>query len=366
METESDMPLADLEEKYRYWDKVLHEMRLLQPDEHLRDQVPSRPVVLILGSIVQARVLLQRWLGSVPFPTEATAQIIRVFPEGIDPDSVAPGCDPLPDCYVVSDIPSLSLESVRAFQNIFRSTQILVNFSAETALLETLLGKTGEEEGPLLYLENQPLTASRSATDGKRMARRHHIAIDSAESAATYLQRIPQLWPCFLAQLLERRLQSVMQDAVPRLQRWRRRWLAAVLSVDTLIVAGAAWVMMLWGWWNALLQLSWTTLPALLAMATLFVAVFVILMSLLLLWRIHRGTCALCSMAFLSCLGPSDTAPGKPLQRAFRENTRDFWQALSCRNLCGWGPERQCEATSFCQYCDQLKTRLLAAKPTSS
>lgn len=369
MATKSDSSLADIDAKYQYWNTVLHEMHLLQPDKHLRDQAPARPVVLILGPIVQARVIIHLWLGSVPFLADSTQPIMRVFPEVSGNGSVSSDQTPFADCYIVPDLSRLSAESVHEFQNIFRDAQILVNISADRALLKSLLYNCGEDDGPLLYLESQHLASSQSPspipTESTTIVWKHHVPLDSTESAAAYLQQLPQLWPCFLAQLLERHLQSVMQGTVPRLQRWRRRWLLSVGFVDLLVFAGVVWIIMQWGWWNVLLHMPWTTLPALLAMATLFVAVFVILISLLVLWRIHKGTCALCSMAFLSCLGASGNALRKPLRSAFRKNTRDFWQALSCRDLCGWSHEQRNEAVSFCQYCDQLKSRLLTTSRPS-
>ena len=387
METDLRGPLVDVLEKYRHWNDVLHDMYVLNPEEDLRHSVPARPIVLVLGSARQLQNLLHSWLNAVSFPENST-EIIHIYPKDpeelpdqvFDPEvsslslQVFSGVQALPcpdwvgipaDFYLVSDLSSLPSEAIQCLKKIAAKAQILINLDVQSAQLKHSLGLQEADTGPLLYLEESSLAVSPQPERTQPVFGSQIIRFDSVDNAVTYLHKLSQLWPCFLAQLLERQLQSLMRETIPHLMRWRRRWMFSVAFLDVVVIAAVVWGMTQWGWWQALLQITWSTLPILIATATFFVAVFLLLMSILLLWRIHKGTCALCSMTALSCLGSAGAARRNPFRRAFLENTRSFWQTVSCRDLCGWSSAQRDDAVTFCQYCQDLKSQFLTRDPTS-
>lgn len=371
MEIEGYVQQAEIIANYQHWDNVLHDMYLLSPEESLSQSIPSRPTVLILGSVQQAQALLQCCLDSVVLP-EGAAKILYIYPENEDALSDQTGnyaftkiaypmsAGQLVDFYVIPDLSGLPQSSLQDFKQVYQQSHLLINLDTHPMHIDKSLDSSVKDMGPLLYLESQQLNVSRSSEKSRNDFWQQRVVFHATAEAASYVHKLPQLWPCILAQLLERQLQSLMHDSIPRLMRWRRRWMVSVALLDMVMFAGVLWGMVQWGWWQGFLHLSWSTLPTLLATATFFVVVLIFLISGLFLWRVHKGTCILCSVAAVSCLRTPTVTPKNALRRAFLKNTQSFWQTLSCRDLCGWSHTQQDEALTFCQYCQTLKLQLLA------
>lgn len=377
---QNDAMLQGLSQKYHHWDRVLHNMQLLADDEHLNDALRCRAAVLVIADDVAWQEILGGWCGvgaawvekaskhsclenvddqifncsetwsrnllNIPADLELQKVCIRDF-EGH-----------LVDVFWLKNR-SCSEKHATFLNRLFCAVDVLVTVDCPARSLATVLLYADDEfQAPALWLD-----IGHSTDESEKLAHKtgmHRVSSALLLPIVDYLQALPsRLWPCLLAQRLERRVRALAFHTAPKLSRWRRFWLIAVVFLDFTIFFGFFVGLSHIPWLKSLLQLQWTTLPALLAVGSfLFLAIFAVL-SVLILRQIHKGSCALCAQVLSACSPVSALKEKRHFQRAFRANVRSFMQSMTCRNLCGWDVAEQKNALSFCQYCQDLKSQLL-------
>ncbi len=374
--------LQELVEKARSWNATLHKMRLFTGTEDLQDTLAQRPLLLIVGKPSVA-IWASEALNFQPFSSSLAAPIKEQPAQTQEPGCLpsilefmmqkegphflgkiraGTSTDLQADLVFLDDPTGLPPRTQSLLRDLLGSADLLVSDRTFQNLWRQLGGHGQAPSNPqcILVAEGGSDTVVKSIP-----AVPHQITLPNSDAAIQYLQMLPDLWPCLLAQRLERSIGGYLQQGIPLLIRRRKLWVAGVLLLDFLVIGGLLQLIRPWQYFSHVHPTQWSSLPSLLAAAGLFSLILLGIFGVFLLWRLHRGSCWLCTVLF-SCSMRSGDANRNRLRRAFQESTRDFIQTLTCPDLCGWKSGEKQRAAAFCAYCSRIQRRMEIPTPPLS